>query len=271
MSGAYCTPDGHAVTHAMQPRQRVEVPHERRRHRRTRPRARPSSGRCGRAASPSPRPRARRSGHVGRQKPQWTHCRSAASAGDPAVEGAARIVASTTVVTAASPRVQDAVRIERALDRATQRAAIARRSPDVDRRLQLAAPRRTTTLPNDRGDAAQPLDGRRLRLTSPSIREQPRADRGAANAARRSRRRAHAAIARALPAASPAASCTRTIAPGASQSRAPCSRHSVALGVAVDDLRTARPQHRARAPASTLRIEARRGRLERAASRAGTP
>ena len=73
MSGPYCTPDGHAVTHAMQPEARVEVPDEGRRSDQRARRDRPSSDRCGRAASPSPRPRASRSGSSGRQNPQCTH------------------------------------------------------------------------------------------------------------------------------------------------------------------------------------------------------
>ena len=58
---SYCTPDGHAVTQAMQPRQASQCD-DHRVASSARPRGPPSSGRSGRAGSPSPRPTARRSG-----------------------------------------------------------------------------------------------------------------------------------------------------------------------------------------------------------------
>ena len=62
ISRSYCTPDGQAVTHAMQPRQRSKCGDRLVVERARPPRAPASSGRCARAASPSPRPTARRSG-----------------------------------------------------------------------------------------------------------------------------------------------------------------------------------------------------------------
>ena len=79
-----------------------------------------------------------------------------------------------------SPGVEDAMRIERALQRVEQRLAIAVRSPDVDARLQL---RRSA----DDDDVAEERDARSCSTTaacasaSPSIADEAGADRRAAD------------------------------------------------------------------------------------------
>ena len=137
-------------------------------------RGRPSSGRCARAASPSPRPTAGTSGHVGRQKPQWTHL--SISAGDGVIGPLkAAPVGSDSDHVKSGPR--PAFRIPAGsnllLERARNLDRAGRRPPDVDLLLQLADPRaarRRARPPRWRAVADR---GRMRAASSPSSRSSP--------------------------------------------------------------------------------------------------
>ena len=271
MSGAYCTPDGHAVTHAMQPRQASKC--------RTNDgviAVRPSSAGLHQVDAAARRvhllapQQVGRDTTAGRSRSART-CRSArVDGGSMRVEygrrrNSRRLPAHRGLASQRSPAgVQDAVRIERALQRREQRLAVAVRSPDVDLLLELARSAQHARRCRRRRRRAQPLDGARLRARH----------RRRSGSARRRRRRGRPARSSTPPSAPrcarvaehrrrrrPAASSRARSAPARPRCARACSRHSARFGVAVDDVdrraplqqpaRPARPARRRRAGDAT--------------------